>query len=531
MKTHTHKNCLVIALFIAILFLCPKSASAQSKTITDLEKNVYELNNELKYEQSLVIINRFLNQPTINDEDRYYGNLFLSYTHKRLFDYSTTLKYLNKALEYGIKTDKKDYFINNINCQKSLVYFDIHNYKEASLLMTDLAKSNYKYLNDEYQSKIIMQEAYLLYLDKKYDEAEKKYDVAIVKMKKSSPCDLPMIYGKKIELYGATSNNEKMMDSYNKSIRIADSCKILKYNLYSNQMLSLAYKKANDFKKAYIYDKICDSLDLIYNQQEHLKKLTELEKKYQTERNLRKIIIQEEVINSKNRFIAILFASLIGIILSLIIYFLRKHQLKLKKDKEKSLYFTKKLIEKNEEDKTIINNNILDNINHELLALKKTDFDLSKEDVNSKIDEIIEDIRIASRTLQPIMFEKIGLKTSIEQMIDVLQNKHNFLISSEIEYNGSLKPATELQLYRIIEEALTNIIKHSDAIAAKVVIHQDNNKISVEIKDNGKGFDVKEALNDEKYFGISNIIEKSKVIGGKSKISSSKNGTIITIEI
>ena len=62
-------------------------------------------------------------------------------------------------------------------------------------------------------------------------------------MKKSSPCDLPMIYGKKIELYGATSNNEKMMYSYNKSIRIAGSCKILKYNLYSNQMLSFAYKK------------------------------------------------------------------------------------------------------------------------------------------------------------------------------------------------------------------------------------------------------------------------------------------------
>lgn len=531
MKKHTHKNCLVIALFIAILFLCPKSTSAQSKTITDLENTVYELNNELKYEQSLVIINRFLNQPTIKDEDKYYGNLFLSYTYKRLFDYPSTLKYLNIALEYGIKTDKKDYFINNINCQKALAYFDIHNYAESSLLMKELAKSNYKYLNDEYQSKIIMQEAYLLYLDKKYNEAEKKYDVAILKMTNSSPCDLPMIYGKKIELYGAMSNNEKMIDSYNKSIRVADSCKILKYNLYSNQMLSLAYKKANDFKKAYKYDKICDSLDLIYNEQEHLKKLNELEKKYQTERNLRKIIIQEEEINSKNRFIAILFISLIVVLLSFVIYFLRKHQIKLKKQKERSLFYTKKLIEKNEEDKTIINNNILDNINHELLSLKKNDIDLPKEVVNSKIDEIIEDIRLASRTLQPIMFDKIGLKTSVEQMIEMLQKKYNFMINSEIEYTGILDATTELQLYRIIEEALTNIIKHSDAIAAKVKIFQEKNHVFIEIVDNGKGFDVEEVSNNKKKFGVFNIIERSKTFGGKANITSSKNGTIITIEI
>jgi tetratricopeptide (TPR) repeat protein len=170
--------------------------SAQSPAALQLEKNVYALNNESKYELAQGQIFQFLKAENISDEDRYYAYVYLSYTYKRLFDYTSTLRYLDQALSYGINTPKRDFFIANINCQKALSWFDIHRYREADSLMKLLALSNYQYLNEEYQSKIIMQEAYLQFLNKNYKEAENRYDSAIHLMQRSSPCDLPMIYAK-----------------------------------------------------------------------------------------------------------------------------------------------------------------------------------------------------------------------------------------------------------------------------------------------------------------------------------------------
>ena len=60
---------------------------------------------------------------------------------------------------------------------------------------------------------------------------------------------------------------------------------------------------------------------------------------------------------------------------------------------------------------------------------------------------------------------------------------------------------------------------------------ENQGRIFIEIKDNGKGFNVKEALNSSKSFGLHNIIERSRVIGGEAKIQSSLEGTVININI
>ena len=108
---------------------------------------------------------------------------------------------------------------------------------------------------------------------------------------------------------------------------------------------------------------------------------------------------------------------------------------------------------------------------------------------------------------------------------------NNFFVTADIVYNSSLSTSSELQLYRILQEALSNVIKYSEALAAKITILEKKNIIFIEIKDNGKGFDVINTLNKSDSFGLHNIIERSRAIGGEAKIVSDKNGTIITIEI
>ncbi|WP_310586261.1 ATP-binding protein [Emticicia sp. C21] len=187
-------------------------------------------------------------------------------------------------------------------------------------------------------------------------------------------------------------------------------------------------------------------------------------------------------------------------------------------------------MENTEEERKRIAGDLHDSISHELLNLKST---LSQDTkvVSSKIDTIINDIRGISRNLHPIMFDKIGLVPNIEQLVERIQNQNNFFVSTEMNYSGSLSSANELQIYRIIQESLSNIIKYANAYAAKITLVEQPGNMLVEIKDNGKGFSIKETLNSGKAFGLHNIIERSRVIGGEAHINSSADGTVITINI
>ncbi|MEP6804286.1 MAG: ATP-binding protein, partial [Flavobacterium sp.] len=192
--------------------------------------------------------------------------------------------------------------------------------------------------------------------------------------------------------------------------------------------------------------------------------------------------------------------------------------------------YTKQLLEKTEEDRKRIASDLHDSVSHELLSLKNS-FEEKSEVTDKKIDTIINDIRIISRNLHPIMFDKIGLKASIEQLVERTQSINNFMVTAEIKYNNSLQTSDELQLYRIIQETLSNIIKHANAVAAKITITENSELLNIEIKDNGTGFNVAEKLSGNSAFGLHNIMERAKAINGESKIVSDKNGTIITIEI
>ena len=66
---------------------------------------------------------------------------------------------------------------------------------------------------------------------------------------------------------------------------------------------------------------------------------------------------------------------------------------------------------------------------------------------------------------------------------------------------------------------------------SKITILEEKSSLFIEVKDNGKGFNVAEKLSGTQSFGLHNIIERSRAIGGESKIISDENGTIISITI
>jgi two-component system NarL family sensor kinase len=286
----------------------------------------------------------------------------------------------------------------------------------------------------------------------------------------------------------------------------------------------------NDYKKAMLYkDNMIEATDSL-GSKEMANKVVELNTKYQTKKREQQIALKKKTILNNNITIALLISCLIGFLLFVIALNLIRKQKQLKAERQNVQQYTKQLLEKTEEERKRIASDLHDSVSHELLGLKNT-FEEKSEITNAKIDSIINDIRIISRNLHPIMFDKIGLKSSIEQLVERTQSMHDFLVTSEIDYNETLPVADELQIYRIVQEALSNIIKYANAVAAKITISERNSSFLVEIKDNGIGFNVSETLNGKDAFGLHNIIERSRVIGGEAKILSDKKGTIITVEI
>ena len=286
-----------------------------------------------------------------------------------------------------------------------------------------------------------------------------------------------------------------------------------------------------DFKRALEYsEKEKSAVNNLADRDMRVKTI-ELNKRHETEKKEQRIALQSETILNKNITIALLVLVLGIFVLGATLVYYRHQQKKNRLENQRAAQFTRQLLEKTEEERKRIAGDLHDSVSHELLILKNA---IHEKQSNSeeRIDSIIHDIRIISRNLHPVMFEKVGLAASVEQLAERTQSTHDLMVTTDIEYKtGSLPSADELQIYRIVQEALSNTIKYADAYAAKITLSSKNDSLYIEIKDNGKGFDVDEKINGQTAFGLHNILERSKAIGGTAKIQSDKSGTIIIIEI
>lgn len=367
--------------------------------------------------------------------------------------------------------------------------------------------------------------------ENKLEEAKKTLDAFKTVVEKVDSDDLTQEYKVSEALYEIKKNPDYSdFDDIKKALpTLITNQQYEKVNMFYGVLQKRAIEN-NDFKNALRYEKdkkiIADSIGNIATRG----KIAELETIYQTQKKEQQIALQEKTIVNKNTTIALLVSLFIGLLLTLVIYSAKQKQKKLKLEKLNAQEYTKQLLDKTEEERKRIASDLHDSVSHELLSLKNL-FQEKNEITNQKIDSIINDIRIISRNLHPIMFDKIGLQSSVEQMVERTQSVNNFMVTAEIDYQNSLPSSTELQVYRIVQESLSNIIKYANAIAAKITILDKTDSVFIEIKDNGKGFDVAETLSGKNAFGLYNIIERSRAIGGEAKIISDKNGTIVTVEI
>lgn len=440
-----------------------------------------------------------------------------------------------KNADLAIKTYKSidntyNVYIGLIN--KIAIYDFMNDSRKTALI--DSTYTAFK--NDKEDGKILKLKIFdfkieNLVKENKLPEAKKIIDELKPIVEEINSEDLTLEYKVALAQYEIKNNpNYSNFDDIKKALpTLINYQQYEKVNMFYGILQSSAIQN-NDFKNAFKIEKdkriIADSIADISTRG----KIAELETIYETEKKEQQITLQKTTILNKNTTIALLASMFLGLFLTVVIYITRQKQKKLKLEKQNTEQYTKQLLEKTEEERKRIASDLHDSVSHELLSLKNS-FEEKNDITNHKIDSIINDIRIISRNLHPIMFDKIGLKASIEQLVERAQSVNDFMVTADINYTNFLSSNDELQLYRIIQESLSNIIKYANAVAAKITISEKNNTIFIEIKDNGKGFNVTEKLNGKNAFGLHNIIERSRAIGGEAKIISHKNGTVITIEI
>jgi signal transduction histidine kinase len=290
-------------------------------------------------------------------------------------------------------------------------------------------------------------------------------------------------------------------------------------------------KSKGDFKSALNYFEKFYVIEIQIQNMNNKGQIYEMDVKYQTDEKNQEIAIQAEKLKIKQQNIGLLLSGLLIVTLSFFAYFIwQKKKIITEKRKNETL-FTQKLMENTEEERMRIAKDLHDSVGHELLSIKNSIIN-KLQFTEEKIDHVLNEVREISRNLFPVMFEEVGLKISIEQLAENIKQTDNFYVGTEINYiAGTLSVKSELQVYRIIQEALNNTRKYANAQSAMVSIIQEKNEILVAIKDNGKGFDVMDVLKSGKAFGLLAINQRCNALNTQANIVSDKNGTSISFQI
>lgn len=157
--------------------------------------------------------------------------------------------------------------------------------------------------------------------------------------------------------------------------------------------------------------------------------------------------------------------------------------------------------------------------------------------MSKTLRDIINDTRQMIYNLRPMSFDDIGLDVTIERALDKLESSEQRKIKFSVEGEPyQIKPVIGITLLRIIQEGCDNAIRYADSSFIKVTLKYYPDKISVEIEDDGKGFEMAQVHKDERDdnsgFGLSMMRERVYLLSGNIEIESKIDcGTKIFVNV
>jgi two-component system, NarL family, sensor kinase len=236
------------------------------------------------------------------------------------------------------------------------------------------------------------------------------------------------------------------------------------------------------------------------------------------------------------------FLLLVGFIVLFIRYYYRKQLANAREKQTMAATFQEELlqsqIEIQEQTLRNISEEIHDNIG-QTLSLAKLQLNTINVDERSVekltgskalVSRAIQDLRQLSKNIHTESVLGSGLVKAIAGQLELIERTG--ICKTELTVSGTpsnINPQVELILFRIVQEALNNSLKHSAAFSINVLIKSIENQLYISVSDNGKGFDPRK--NGNSGSGLRNMRNRTKLIGGELNITSGTPGTTITVTI
>ena len=320
------------------------------------------------------------------------------------------------------------------------------------------------------------------------------------------------------------------------ALKKLEGAQSLKYGediIESQELLAEIYTAQGNYKNALESKEIAFRLrDSVYNSTT-ANSLAYYQTLYETEKKEKEIVAQNaniQLLESKNlatrKRMALIIVALI-LSFGIIILFRNRMQIKQKKNLQEK--FSQELLVSQEEERKRISKDLHDGLGQQLLIVKNKLIQNQDGETKKMVEHAIEDVRSISRNLHPFQLQELGITKAIEMTINQIDENTTLFISSEIDnIDHIFDKKQEVNLYRIVQESLTNIVKHAQAEAGKVTLKRSLQGISLVIRDNGIGFDFTEKYQNLRSLGLKTLLERTKFLKGQMKVTSKKNkGTIL----
>lgn len=380
-------------------------------------------------------------------------------------------------------------------------------------------------------------------------------------------------YDKAIQTYDSIQNGYKkkplLMNKANLYAKQGDYQKSIRYLLEADQQptsdgdteitleiytrLSEAYENVGKIDSALYFNKKAIQQKEIINENQQLINITRFEAEKKDKEN---ILLQER--NNKNRYLLI-FLGVVLLSLILLTYLIysnakRKQVLMSKKQeiaeqknqrliKEQELKSIDAMLEGQDKERQRMAADLHDNIGASLTSIKMHFSEIKQqmkdkqfnEAVFVKTDALLEDTYQEIRSLAHLknagVLAKEGLLPALENLVEKSSYTSNFKIElSHHELNNRLSNSLEIGIFRIIQELITNIIKHAKATQAIITLTNHGDFINIIVEDNGVGFEPNNNASDG--MGLASIKKKVAYFNGEFDIDSQKGiGTTVLIDL
>lgn len=300
--------------------------------------------------------------------------------------------------------------------------------------------------------------------------------------------------------------------------------------------LAKGYSSIGKYDSAYAYLSQLKDLEDSLKSSETLRNIQELETKYETSKKELTIARAEAQLRKRNMLIAV-FGLLLVLSLSWFVAWRRAalQRVRLKDaqinqlQQKHEIDVLNSLVEGEEKERSRIAKELHDGVNGLLSALK-LNLERSAPELIDLADQTMHEVRNISHNLMPANLIRFGLPEALRDYVDQINQSGKLQVDLQcIRMEERLRRSVELSVYRIVQELMNNVIRHSEATEALIQLSREDSMLHIVVEDNGKGFSPSERSGG---IGMQSLSERLRALNGTLEFDSgSEMGTSVYVEI